>query len=339
MIFEPKVDAVAVRLVRDELANKDVDVDAALKEAGLTTREIEDEGNRVPVIKQIRLCQIAARLLDDDCFGLRIGASVNAKELGLVSYIGLSSETVGEGIENLARYIKIFTDRVKLQINSSGNLVEIMPETFYPHNDLTRQLNEASLSHLVATYRTYTNHPIKPDAVHFRHERSSNRRKFEKFFGCPTYFGSDRFGVILKEADLNLPLTTADSLLLNLLRKYGEELLAKLSNNEPQFLREVNRHIIKQMPKGGARAKVVAEEMGISERTFSRRLAQSGTSFQEILDKVRSDISIRYLQDTNLSLTQIAFLLGYSEPAAFNHAFKRWTGRSPRDTRMAAIHQ
>ena len=91
----------------------------------------------------------------------------------------------------------------------------------------------------------------------------------------------------------------------------------------------VENQLLSMLPSGSVKMAAVTQQLGMSERSFKRHLAQEGITFGEILDRLRSRIALRYLEDRRMSLQQIAWLLGYSEIGAFNHAFKRWTGTSP----------
>ena len=89
-----------------------------------------------------------------------------------------------------------------------------------------------------------------------------------------------------------------------------------------------------RFPGAEYQAAAIAQHLSLSERSFRRRLAEEGTTFSDILDRVGNSLALRYLEDRRISLQQIAWLLGYSELSAFNHAFKRWSGTSPRSARQ-----
>lgn len=97
----------------------------------------------------------------------------------------------------------------------------------------------------------------------------------------------------------------------------------------------VESEIIAQLPHNKPQIETIAANIGMTTRTLARRLAEEGASYGAVLDELRRDLSVRYLKDRSLSLCQIAWLLGYSEVTSFNHAFKRWTGHSPKRARSA----
>jgi AraC-like DNA-binding protein len=117
--------------------------------------------------------------------------------------------------------------------------------------------------------------------------------------------------------------------LLTILRAHCEEVLSRRSEQTPTLEERVERLIADRLTKGGARLESTATELGMSPRTLSRRLAEQRSTFNAIVEGLRKELALRLLQDSDLVLTEIAFLLGYTEVSTFSHAFKRWTGRSP----------
>ena len=154
-------------------------------------------------------------------------------------------------------------------------------------------------------------------------------REFERFFGCPVEFGAPTTVFQISADALRLPLITADPKLLRVLRPYCDA-AAKERDVKPGTLRSaVEAEVEKLLPHGKAKAENVAEALALSLRTLARRLADEGTTYGEVVDQLRRSLATQYLADPGMSLGQIAWLLGYEGSTSFNHAFKRWTGRSP----------
>ena len=127
---------------------------------------------------------------------------------------------------------------------------------------------------------------------------------------------------------LDFPCRNADERLLRILKAHCNDLLKKLGQRAD--LKQHVAHLISNhLPSSSVNAKIVARELGMSERTIARRLSEHGLSFGQIVDDVRRQLAERYLREPDLRPSQIAYLLGYSEPSAFTRAFRRWTGLSP----------
>ena len=131
---------------------------------------------------------------------------------------------------------------------------------------------------------------------------------------------------------MDLPIVSGDRYLLQILTARADDLLAERhSVSELQSM--VANQLVDLLPSGESRAAAVARRLGMSPRSFTRHLAEEGTTFGEILEQLRQRLAARYLADDRMSLQQIAWLLGYSEPGAFTHAYRRWTGTTPRQAR------
>ena len=151
---------------------------------------------------------------------------------------------------------------------------------------------------------------------------------------CPIEFAQPTGSCVLPQSVMELPIVSEDGHLLEILEAHGDDLLSE--RRKTTGLRgSVENQLLSALPSGRVQTAVIAEQLGMSVRSFTRHLAQEGTSFSEVLDQVRHRLALRYLEDEHVALQQIAWLLGYSEIGAFNHAFKRWEGTSPGQTRRA----
>jgi AraC-like DNA-binding protein len=101
------------------------------------------------------------------------------------------------------------------------------------------------------------------------------------------------------------------------------------STRKPSFRREVEASVEILLASGGANIDRVASELGLSRQTLYRRLKAEGVTFEQLLDELRHRLALKLLHDQNLSVKQASWRLGFSDPAAFSRAFKRWTGSSP----------
>ncbi|HRO12075.1 helix-turn-helix transcriptional regulator, partial [Amaricoccus sp.] len=165
--------------------------------------------------------------------------------------------------------------------------------------------------------------------LHFAHARESSRAELEALLGCRARFGSETTEMLLGADQLALPVSAADPYLLAVLERHAEEQLARRETHDS--LRErAGRLVNRDLPRGVPTARQVALELGMSERTFARRLQDEGTSFRQLVDEVRREMARSYLSDPELSLAQVAYLLGYADQSAFSNSFRRWTGQSPR---------
>jgi len=159
-----------------------------------------------------------------------------------------------------------------------------------------------------------------------------------RFVGTKVEFGADKDEFHLTLDARELPLIHADTHLNDLLLKYCEAALADRRGDMSQFRTRVENEISSLLPHGRVLVEDVARNIGMSERTLARKLSDEGLNFTEILQQLRRDLAVRYLDDRKLHVSKIAWLLGFNEVSAFTHAFKRWTGKTPREMRTAGAY-
>jgi AraC-like DNA-binding protein len=165
-------------------------------------------------------------------------------------------------------------------------------------------------------------------------------KELERLAGCPIEFGAETMGIDLSHAILEMPIPTYDPDLRNHLMEYGERLLRERPASTPTLRKRIERILMNSLPGRIVSADEVAGSLGLSRRTFARRLADDGFSYREVVDDLRGDLAKTYLAG-GFSIAEIAFLLDYADQAAFSTAFKRWTGKNPsqfRDTAHGHIH-
>jgi AraC-like DNA-binding protein len=176
-----------------------------------------------------------------------------------------------------------------------------------------------------------------PTSVAFSHSRNSDLREFDRFFGCPVEFGAQATLVALADEALQIPLLTADPKLLRALQPFCDTAAEERNTPNGTLRSAVEKEAERLLPHGKAKAQIVAKNLALSLRTLSRRLADEGTTYAEVVDHLRRSLALQYLKEPGMSVSQIAWLLGYEGSTSFNHAFRRWTGQSPSAARNQAL--
>jgi AraC-like DNA-binding protein len=176
---------------------------------------------------------------------------------------------------------------------------------------------------------------LTPLRIKFAHRRTTVPDDMAACFGCELVFGSDVDEIEYAALSSRLPIASADSYLNKLLLKYCEEALSSRQLKATSWCLAVENALTPLLPHGQGRLSEVAARLGVSIRTLERRLAEEGISFLDVLDNLRFELAKRYLQEPNLPISEIAWLLGYADPSAFTHSFRRWSGKSPTQLRAA----
>jgi AraC-like DNA-binding protein len=338
--FMPKTsplhDAVWARQLAEQLKTGGHPVKRLLAEAGIVPRSLNAEGGRLPFNLIATFFELAADAAGDNCLGLRFGQTRDARDAGLIGYVGLSSPTVLGALRNLDRYRRVFSDAVEIRADALEETGILCWNFCAPPTLRKRQLIEFSATNLVRFLRKTTGRNLTPEGVSFSHPRNERIREFERFFGCPVDFATPENRICFKLQDIHLPIHTADDRLLSILEEHCRIVLDRHDVAPPSIIERVERLVVDRLTTDEAKAEVIATELGMSRRTLARRLAELGTSFNAIVEALRQELALTYLRDSNLSQTEIAFLLGYTEVSSFNHAFRRWTGKTPGQVRQGA---
>jgi AraC-like DNA-binding protein len=191
------------------------------------------------------------------------------------------------------------------------------------------ELTESGFVRMVCTMRRVLNGKQLLKAVHFTHAAPAYRAEYDRIFGVPLIFESDKNAMLLDDAVMNFKPPTASSYAAQVLTAHADELLEKLESSKSVRDR-VERLLMESLKGGDVSMNAIASKLGLSRQTLFRRLKVEGVTFEKVLDDLRHRLALHYLDEGKRSVNQTAYLVGFSDPAAFSRAFKRWTGSSPR---------
>ena len=328
----PSATGNTARLVSTRLIEAGIDPAPLLARAGLTVEQIDNRNARLSAQSQIKLLAFAADALQDDFIGFHLAQDYDLREIGLLYYVLASSEILADALHRAERYSGIMNEGILLQART-GKETAIALNYVGMDRRSDRHHMEFWLMSLVRLCRQLTNRRVVPSRIGVMHHRKKTPAEFRSFLGCEIEFGSSADEVVFPAAVKLMPIVSADPYLNELLLQYFEEALAHRPAQGATLRSNVENAITPLLPHGKANAGEVARQLGMSHRTLARRLAAEQLTFSEIHKELKTDLAKRYLRDGDLPISQIAWLLGYREVSAFTHAFKRWTGTAPRQSR------
>jgi len=328
----PTAMGAMTRLAYARARQAGVALEPLLAKASLTERQVDDRSARIKVRNQIDFLNVVAHAVADPFLGFHLAQKCELRELGLLYYIAASSRTMGEAWRRGARYTSVVNEGLSLSYAEGQQIVMTFDFVGVPRH-IDRHQIEFGMATLVQLCRKLTGRELLPIRIAFIHRRNENVSELSALFGCHVEFGASADQATFDLAFRDLPVVSADAHLNELLTGYGEEALARRSPNHGSFRAQVENAIVPLLPHGKARAAEIAEHLGVSQRTLARRLAVEGATFSDLLESLRGDLARQYLADDGLTISQVAWLLGYQEVSAFTHAFKRWTGMTPRESR------
>jgi len=289
---------------------------------------LDEIDGRVPASVVRALWEELPTACGDPELGLNLAAAAPDAALGIVAYLVLHAPTLGQGLVAAVRHARLLQDVADCFVEPVERGLRFV-QAPVPNGPVPpRHAVEFAFARFVYMARRSTGVDVKPASVRFAFPRPANVAPHEALFQCPLLFDHPRNELELDAETLSLPQRTADAWLRTLVEKHGQALLERLGER-PGFAAEVTAALSVELQTGRGDLASVGRALALSERTLQRRLAQEGVSFRALTDEVRRGLATQYLADGRVSLSEIALMLGFSEQAAFQRAFLRWTGVTP----------
>jgi AraC-like DNA-binding protein len=328
----PSAGGGIARLVSARMRELGIQLIPLLSGAGLTVAQIDNPSARLKVRSQIKFLELSAAASQDDFLGFHLARDFDLREIGLLYYVLASSTIVADALHKAERYSGIVNEGISLRFSERHETAISLSYVGVERRSDRHQI-EFWLTTLVRVCRQLTNRRLVPSHIRVVHSRAKTSAELRSFLGCEIEFGSNVDEVVFPETVKLMPIGSADPHLNELLMTYCDEALAHRKQNGTNLRSSVENAVALLLPHGKARASEIARGLGMSHRTLARRLGLEGLTFSGILDELKVDLAKGYLKDGSLPISQIAWLLGYREVSAFTHAFKRWTGSTPRTFR------
>jgi AraC-like DNA-binding protein len=307
-----------------------MDADEILKVVDLGRSVVEDAEARIPVRQFNALWQGIALRADDQDLGLHVGEAVPDLLGGhvLISVM-MNCPTVQSAIEKVDRYHGLLADFIKLRLAQKKSYAYLSWEPIDADIVLDRHHSESISVMLVSVLRGLTEDGIDLVEVRFTHPRPDDTREHQRVLRCPVVFDWPENELVFSRQDLSLPVFLANPELLDTLERYAQRLLERLHMPDTwagRVIQSLGRILVQ-----GERPSLdsVAFDLAVSTRHLQGQLKAEGTTYRQLLERVRTKLALDYLKRSEMTMCDIAFLLGFSEQSAFTHAFKRWTGSSP----------
>jgi AraC-like DNA-binding protein len=310
-----------LRVLITALADLGYDTRALLAAAGLDAVDLRDPDVRISCDACGHVIGHAQQTHFTPNLGLEVARRTPLGAYPLLDYLVVTSDTVGNAVQNLARYFRLAGNPVTLTAVDRGDHVRV-EMTGGPAAFTIDYVASLMVLHLGRE----TEGPFAVVGVNVRHE-PDDVRALEEVLGCPIRASAEWDGLTFTKDVWNLPLRRRDPILRGVLESHADATLSRLPSTTG-FAAQVAR-VLAGKPIGDARMSTVARELGMSARTLQRRLADGGTSYQAVQDDVRREAAGRYLADSEFAISEVAYLVGFSEAAPFHRAFKRWYGVTP----------
>jgi len=299
-----------------------------LAAAGLREADLADPDRLLELDPVLRLAQAAAEAAGDDCLGLHLGESWDLGGLGVLSYAVLNAPTVGTGLRNLDRYGRSHLQGGRIALALEAGEARLIYELEASDRELARQHVESAAVVGLRIVQRLAGADWRPRRAVFGHRRPRDTSEHARIFRCPVRFaGGEHLVIAFDVADLERSVAGADRNLLPIVEQHLDKLLS--ADVKAALVQDVRGVLAQVLCDGNPTIRVVAKRLGMSVRTLQRRLDEHGVVFRDLVQEIRHELAERYLAERSANLTEVAFLLGYSELSTFDRAFRRWTGSTP----------
>lgn len=266
---------------------------------------------------------------------LRAGNSMRCDDYGVFGLAWKTASNLRASFTRAERYWRVMTSVsvYAVERTDDGSFVHLQREG--PRELGMRLSNEATIASMFTISREVATLPVKLNGVFFKHPRPEIAADHEAFFECPVHFNSDRDALLIADESMRASNKLGDAGIAHYLETQLEAEASQLIGETPLGKR-VKEQVVNALSEGIPNISDIASALAMSGRTLQRKLAEQGFTYQTLVDDARRELAEKLLKQDQHSLSNIAFLTGFSEQSSFNRAFKRWAGQTPRSYRLAA---
>jgi len=309
-----------------------LDTEVLLRAAGISRQTLENPDARLEASKVSALWTKAYELSDDPVLSLHAAEACPLGAYKVIDFMAANAGTVGEAFHYSARYFWLINTAISLPIDESGD-----PVTF----DVVDESGPAGVSRPYAEYcfaafllhvRAATGVSFPLRRITFLHRAPPDITEHERIFGCPVHFEAEHNRLYIDRLVWQTRTPSAQPGVLQVLTEHADLLLQKLPRG-PDLVERTRRVIGERLRGGDSSLKSVARELATSARSLQRHLREIGYSYHALADEVRAATARLYLEQPDIAIAEVAYLLGFADQSTFNRAFKRWTGNTPARSR------
>ena len=337
----PTISAGYPKALLDFAISRGADRQTLIQRSGIAPSDLSDQDKRIPLANYLALLHAGIELCREPALSLLFGEAVRIQDISIVGLIG-GVDSVESGRRQVNRYAPLAIDAddggtagVAEFVRENGDVGFKFTGEVYVDNPLLTESGFArgvcGAREMLASVPGLANVQF-PKALHFTHKEPGYRAEYDRIFGVPLFFGSHMNAILIDEELLSIRLPQTNPYLSQILKTRADELLKNLENSKTLRGR-VESLLLSVLHTGEASMDSIADKLGVSRQTLFRKLKAEGVTFEKVLDELRHQLALRYLREKKISVTETAYLVGFSDPAAFSRAFKRWTGSGPRTIR------
>ena len=319
--------ATVTEAIARTLESYQIDTQALFTSLDLGPEPFRDPDARVSKAKMEQIWTQAEARTGNPCIGFEIGQALTATNLHAVGYAWLASATLREGLQRIVRYQRLIATHADMGLSQQGDVVEMQIDR-EPGEDLG---DDAAFAGLVRLCRDVSYPEFSPQSVHMMRIEPICAPKLAEYFACPIEYEASIDKICFTAESVDADLRRNNPSLAQASEAVARDYLANLDKKD--VVARARSIIVARLPDGEPNRGAVASRLAMSERTLARRLSARNYTFTSLVDEVREKLGKEYLRQSRFSVTDIAFLLGFTDQSNFARAFKRWSGDSPSEFR------
>ncbi len=305
-----------------------IEPDPVFRRVNLDPDLLFEPGARYPLSGISGLWREMERLIEDPCFGLKTADHYHPSHFGTIGYAMLASGSVRLGLERLIRYYRVVSDaRFGELIDEPDKSLMHIKLNWVEEEPWSAAREDAALTFILSSCRLNFKKRLDPRRVEMTHNQYACLGAYENYFKCRVKLERPAPLISFAVADADKQLRTGDEYLAQYHDRIMEDYISRLSS--VRLIRSVQKMLVSRLPDGIVTVDAVARHLGMSTRKLQRELKLEGTTYQKLLNRTRKELAQRYVRDISNDLTEVAFILGFSDLSTFSRSFKRWTGLSP----------
>ena len=336
----PTIAAGYPKAFLDFAVSKGADRQTLLDRSGIPLVDLSDLDKRIPLGNYVTLLQAGIELCREPALALLFGEAVNGQNLSIAGLMGraFAFDSMESARQQIDRYSPLALDTddaaataIEMVRENGDVALKFTWKVYVDYPLLTESACARTVCgarQLQAVMPEFANMTF-PKAIHFAHKEPGYRAEYDRIFGVPLIFESHMNAIIVDEGFLSIRLPDTNPYLSRILKTHADELLKNLENSKSTRGR-VESLLLPILHTGDVSIATITAKLGVSRQTLFRKLKAEGVSYEQVLDELRHTLALRYLKEKKMSVTETAYLVGFSNPTAFSHAFKRWTGSRPR---------
>jgi AraC-like DNA-binding protein len=323
---------VSSRALVDACERLGVDSKALLSAVGVSRETLQDPDARLDATQASALWAKAYELSGDPVLSLHAAEACPLGAYKVIDYMASSASTVGEAFRYSARYFWLINTAINLPIDESGDPVAFDVVDENGPAGVSRPYAEYCLATFMLHVRGATGVSFPVRRVSFVHRKPPDVAEHQRIFGCPVQFEAEHNRLSIDRAAWETRTLGAQPGVLQVLTEHAELLLQRLPRG-PDLVERTRRAIGERLRGGDPSLESVARGLGTSARSLQRHLRDVGYSYNALADEVRAATARLYLDQPDIAIAEVAYLLGFADQSTFNRAFKRWTGQTPARSR------